>query len=186
MTALGWKGAHLEEMRKRGVALAKEGHYERSIALFKALVLLDSDSLFDRQMIGALYVQVGNPEKALPHLEKALQLEQRHLPTHLNRARALMMIGKTEKSLRLANALMQVKNRTIADNAEALILAHNFSTDPQYGAHSPHSARDGVGATGPGHKRLPPLPKALRAVLDVDRVEDGGSESQSPSLAVQI
>jgi predicted Zn-dependent protease len=91
---------------------------------FEALVVLDPENAYNPQTLGAIYIQLNNPLKALKHLNHALQLEAEHAPTLLNLTKALFMLGKVEEGLRLANILKNEPDPLISNPARALLIAY--------------------------------------------------------------
>ncbi len=120
---LSWSEENLEELRLAGYAYLRQGKYDIAASFFEALTVLDPDSAYDAQTLGALYVQMNEPLKALKYFDKALKLETDHAPTLLNLTKALLMLGKKEEALRLAKILSKESNPKIANTAKALILA---------------------------------------------------------------
>ena len=101
---LGWTEEQLEDLRATGYAYIRQGKYDIALSFFEALVIFDPESSYDAQTLGALYLQLGNPSKALKFIDKALKLEGDHSPTLLNLSKALFMLGKREEgsSLRIS------------------------------------------------------------------------------------
>lgn len=122
---LGWNEEHLEDMRYLGYAYLRQGKYEIAVSFFEALAALDPNSSYDAQTLGALYLQINEPTKALKFFDKALMLEADHAPTLLNLTKALFMLGKHEEGLKLANILKNEPDPSIANVAKALILAYS-------------------------------------------------------------
>jgi tetratricopeptide (TPR) repeat protein len=121
---LGWSEEHLEDLRYAGYAYLRQGKYEIAISFFEALTILDPESAYDAQTLGALYLQVNNPAKALKCFDRALKLEADHAPTLLNLCKAFFMLGKKEEGLKLAEILKNEPDPTISNAAKALLLAH--------------------------------------------------------------
>lgn len=121
---LGWTEEHLEDLRYAGYAYLRQGKYEIAISFFEALSVLDPESSYDVQTLGALYLQMGKPAQALKWLDRALKLEADHGPTLLNLCKALFMLGKKDEGLKLAHILKNEQNQMISNAAKALILAH--------------------------------------------------------------
>lgn len=124
LDTLGWSPYHVEELRHAGYSYIREGKYEIALSFFEALVLIDRNSAYDAQTLGALYVQLGVPEKAIKYLDRALQLEADHSPTLLNLSKAFFMSGKQEEGRRLAKVLQADSNPFISGTASALLLAY--------------------------------------------------------------
>lgn len=120
---LNWSDENIDEMRLAGYAYLRQGKYEMAVSFFEALAVLDPESAYDIQTLGALYLQLNEPLKALKCFDRALKLEADHGPTLLNLTKALLMIGKKEEAMRLARILSKESNPKIANTAKALILA---------------------------------------------------------------
>ncbi|MGK5594413.1 MAG: tetratricopeptide repeat protein [Parachlamydiaceae bacterium] len=125
LQSLGWSEDQLEDLRYAGYAYIRQGKYDIALPFFEALTVLDSNSAYDAQTLGALYLQLNNPVKALKCFEKALKIEADHAPTLLNVTKALFMLGKKEEGLKLAHILEKERDRDIANVAKALILAYS-------------------------------------------------------------
>lgn len=123
--SLGWSEEILEEMRTTGYAYIRQGKYDIALPFFEALCVLDPESSYDAQTLGAIYLQINNPSKALKYFDKALKMEADHAPTLLNLTKALFMLGKKEEGLKLANILKNEPNLSISNMAKALILAYS-------------------------------------------------------------
>lgn len=123
--ALGWTEEQLEDLRYTGYAYLRQGKYDIAISFFEALTVLDPESAYDAQTLGALYLQINNPQKALKCFDKALKLDADHGPTLLNLCKAFFMLGKKEEGLKLAHLLKNETDPRISNTAKALILAHS-------------------------------------------------------------
>jgi predicted Zn-dependent protease len=121
---LGWSDEIIEEMRSTGYSYVRQGKYDIALPFFEALCVLEPDSIYDTQTLGAIYLQMNNPIKALKVFDRALKLDTDHAPTLLNLTKALFMLGKKEEGLKLASILKNEPNTSISNMAKALILAH--------------------------------------------------------------
>lgn len=121
---LGWGDTELEELRNAGYSFLRQGHYQKAILFFDALVILDPMSVYDAQTLGGLYLQVGENEKALQVLDQALRLQGDHLPTLLNKTKALFCLGRLNEASAIATYLTSCGEPTIANDAEALLLGY--------------------------------------------------------------
>lgn len=124
LQSLGWTEEQLEDLRYTGYAYIRQGKYDIAVSFFEALTVLDPESAYDAQTLGALYLQLGNPAKALKYFDKALKIEADHAPTLLNLCKALFMLGKKAEGLKLANILKNEQSPSIANTAKALIMAY--------------------------------------------------------------
>lgn len=122
---LGWSDEQLEELRFSGFSFLREGHYQKALLFFEALVIIDPSSVYDTQTLGALYLQLGQGQKALQTIEKALALEPSHEPTQINKVKALLMLSKKTDALKLAEQLQSSEDPMIANEAFALLTAYH-------------------------------------------------------------
>jgi tetratricopeptide (TPR) repeat protein len=125
LKALGWNQDQLEDLRNAGYAYIRQGKYDIALPFFEALVVLDSESAYDAQTLGAIYLEINQPQKALKYFDRALRLEADHAPTLLNVTKALFMVGKKNEGLKLAHILENESDLNIANVAKALILAYS-------------------------------------------------------------
>ncbi len=122
---LGWTEEDLDELRNAGYSYIRQGKYNIALPFFEALVILNPDSAYDAQALGALYVETNQPEKAIKYLDRALQLEADHSPTLLNLTKAFFMSGRKGDGIRLAKVLQNDPNPFISGTASALLLSYN-------------------------------------------------------------
>lgn len=121
---LGWSDEQMNDLRFSGFSFLREGHYQKALIFFEALVILDPTSAYDRQTLGALYLQINENKKALEMLDSALKLDPNHAPTILNKVKALIMQERKKEAIELAGSLVKNEDPTIADDATALIMAY--------------------------------------------------------------
>ncbi len=122
---LGWTNEQLEDLRYAGYSYLRQGKYDIAISFYEALVVLDSKNAYDAQTLGALYLQMKEPIKALKWLDCAIKLEDKHAPTLLNMSKAFLMLNKKEEALKIAAILKENPDHSIANSARALILAYS-------------------------------------------------------------
>ncbi len=151
---LGWGGNELQDLRLLAYDYQREGKYADAIILLEAIMVLQSDDVYDYQALGALYLQTNQPSRAIEYLDQALSIKGRHLPSLLNKAKALLLLGDRAKGLKLAKALTRTKNEKIANGAEALILAYQEEPE-QLSSHSPLSDCSKEGEIEPAHSSAP-------------------------------
>ena len=96
---LGWSDEQFDDLRLTGYAYIRQGKYDIAMPLFEALTILDGATAYDAQTLGAIYVQLGNPAKALRFLDIALKLEPGHGPSLLNLSKAFFMLGNRKRAL---------------------------------------------------------------------------------------
>jgi tetratricopeptide (TPR) repeat protein len=126
MDKLKWTDEHIEDLRYTGFSYIRQGKYDIALAFFEALEILDPESAYDAQTLGALYLQLNEYQKALKCFDRALKLEtEDHGPTLLNLAKTFFAMGKKDEGLKLANILKNEKNPAVANVAKALLLAYS-------------------------------------------------------------
>lgn len=121
---LGWNDDQLEDLRLAGYSYIRQGKYDVALPFFEGLVALDPNSVYDVQTLGALYLQLNYPDKALKTLDKALKLDTDHTPTLLNFTKALFMVGRRKEAIKLAEILSREPDSHISNMAKALLLAY--------------------------------------------------------------
>lgn len=123
-----WSEENSDELRIAAYAYIRQGKYDIAIDFFEALMILEPESAYDAQTLGALWIQLGNPKKAIKCFDKALKLDADHTPTLLNLAKAFFMLGKKEEGLKLAKMLRKEQDPDISNVAKALLLAYGNKT----------------------------------------------------------
>ena len=121
---LGWGEEQFEDLRFTGYSYIRQGKYEIALPIFEALAVLNTNNAYDAQTLGALYLQLGDAEKAAKSLDRALKLETDHAPTLLNLTKALFMLGRKKEALKLAEILSREPDPSISNIAKALLLAY--------------------------------------------------------------
>lgn len=121
---LGWNLEQIEEVRLAGFSFLKEGRYEQALIFFEALIILDPYQLYDKQTLGAIYLQMGESEKALHFLDQVLEKEPANGATLLNKTKALLMLNRKQEALEIARRLSTFPQPEIANDATALLLAY--------------------------------------------------------------
>lgn len=121
---LGWGQEEIDDLRYVAYSYIKQGVYDVALTFFDALAVLSPATPYDLQTIGALHLQIGNGLRALDYIDRALKLEPNHLPSKLNRAKALFMLGYKRQGLMQALELEKSADKEIASQAAALVLAY--------------------------------------------------------------
>ena len=114
----------IDQIRMAGYAYLKQGHYEKALTFFKALVVLDPNNPYDMQTLGAIQLEMGDYTIALDTLETALQFDRDHLYTQFNHATALLSLGYKKPAHTALTRLLHCHDSLIASKSEALLMAH--------------------------------------------------------------
>jgi len=122
---LDWGVDQLGELQIAGYSYIVQGKYDIALPFYRALVYLQSDDVYNFQTLGAVYLQLGNSEKALKYLDIALRMEPEHSITELNKAKALCDLNQAEGALKIAKKLRENHDLTISDTAEAIIMVYD-------------------------------------------------------------
>ena len=121
---LGWGETEIQDLVFVGYSYIKEGHYSVALRFFEALVALEPENLYCLQTLGALYLQTGNHLYALNYLEKALKQDPEDSKTQLNKVKTLFLLGFKKQAAEQANDLKNHQDKSIADRADALLMAY--------------------------------------------------------------
>ncbi len=121
LETLGWSENDLEDLRFVGYSYIKQGLYDIAIKLFEGLCALSSDNCYDLQTLGALYLQKGNNLEALDHLDRAIKIDPTNLSVHINKAKALFLLGHKTQGFEIAKKLTRCTNKEIIKQAQSLI-----------------------------------------------------------------
>jgi len=125
LEVLDWDGEELEDLRFVGYSYLKQGKYDIALTFFVALVVLDPTNAYDLQTLGALHLQQNNNLMALNYIERSLKIDPHHLPTKLNRVKALFALGYRRQALNETKNLQECEDEKIADQASALLMAYS-------------------------------------------------------------
>lgn len=125
MEKLGWSDEQVDDIRYAGFSYIRQGKYDIALPFFEALAVVDPENAYDHQTLGAIYLEINEPEKALKCLDRALKIEGDHAPTLLNLSKAFFMLGKVDEGLRLAKLLKNEPVPAISNMARALLLAYS-------------------------------------------------------------
>lgn len=118
---LGWGTTELDDLRTVAHAYVQQGIYTTALTFLDAVITLHPPTAYDLQMLGAIHLQMGHGLKALDNLDRALRLDPSHIPTQLNRAKALFSLGYTQQAIAQARAVERQKDKNLAEQATALI-----------------------------------------------------------------
>ncbi|MBT3394169.1 MAG: tetratricopeptide repeat protein [Waddliaceae bacterium] len=121
---LGWDEEQLDDLKITGYSYIRQGKYEIAKPFFEALTALEPHEPYNFQTLGAIYLQIGDPQKALEVFDKALSLDEQHAVTHLNKAKALLEIGSKDEGFKIIDSLVVHDDAKIATTAQALAMAY--------------------------------------------------------------
>ena len=121
---LGWTQENLEDLRYTGYSYIRQGKYEIAKPFFEALSVLVPNEIYDIQTLGAIYLELKEPEKAMKYFDQALKLDQTDGPTLLNLSKALFMLKRKDEALKVCRILAKNEDKILSNIAKALLLAY--------------------------------------------------------------
>ena len=114
----------IADVRLVAYAYLRQGILDTALVFFEALLELDRETPYDLHTVGAIYLEMGRPEKALSFLDLSLQKEPDNQIAQINRVKAFSALGKKRQALLGAIDLKKSADPSIAKEAEALTLAY--------------------------------------------------------------
>ena len=122
---LGWDQEQMEDFRVLAFFYIREGKYQMAKTFLEALVILNPESVYDLQTLGALFLQLNEPVSALNYLEKAQQLDPKNSIIQINRIKAMLSMGYREEGLSLLEEFIpNCPDKFLVSDAEALKMAY--------------------------------------------------------------
>ena len=127
---LAFSDHQMEDCRVLAYLYIRQGHYDTARRFLEMLAILTSQkplgkqSAYDFKMLGAVYLEMGDYERSLRYLDRALRLDPTNITTLFNRMKVLFLLEKYEEGIKEALALMECDDSTIASRAEALYMSY--------------------------------------------------------------
>jgi Flp pilus assembly protein TadD len=85
-----WQSEDYQLLLMLGYTLHEQGRSEEAAIIFEGLISLDPRNAYCHSALGAAYMRLEEEEKALSHLNMALQLDGRDISAYINRAELAM------------------------------------------------------------------------------------------------
>jgi len=85
-----WQPQEYQLLLMLGFTLHEQGRSEEAAIIFEGLVTIDPRNAYCHSALGAAYMRLEQDEKALTHLNMALQLDARDISAYINRAELFM------------------------------------------------------------------------------------------------
>jgi tetratricopeptide (TPR) repeat protein len=94
---------------QRGTIHHRRGNFQNALEDYTRAILLGPDERVDLyHNRGLVLTEMGEYEDAILNYDHALAVDRHYLPTHLERARALQLAGRTEEARDIAGALLAI------------------------------------------------------------------------------
>ncbi|MBL8151500.1 MAG: hypothetical protein JNN15_16365 [Blastocatellia bacterium] len=100
----GWQPEEYQLMLMLGYTLHEQGRSEEAAIIFEGLLSLEPRNAYCHSALGAAYLRLEQDEKALTHLNMAIQLDAKDISAYINRAELLMK----QKSYKQAQADLEM------------------------------------------------------------------------------
>lgn len=97
--ASGWTAEEMRLVTDLGYALAEQGRNEEAITIFEGLAAVAPATSYFQSALGALWLRMNEPRRALAHLEAALASDPQDLAALVNRGEARLQLGERAAAL---------------------------------------------------------------------------------------
>ncbi len=118
------------DLRLVGYHYIRQGKFDIARSFFEALAILQSQKSlqdqdpYDFQVLGGLYLQLRDTDRALRYFDRALRLDGDHPQTQINRVKSLFILKRFDEAMQAAEQLRDCQAEPIRDMAKALQMAH--------------------------------------------------------------
>lgn len=114
----GWTAEEMRLVADLGYALAEQGRNEEAVTVFAGLVALAPATPYFRSALGALWLRMGEPRRALEHLGAALSADPDDISALVNRGEARLQLGEREAAIVDLAAAVRLSESGAAGGAE--------------------------------------------------------------------
>lgn len=90
--AAGWTAEEIRIVADLGFALAEQGRDAEALTVFEGLAALAPATAYFQAALGALRLRIGEPERALAHLDAALAGDAQLITAFINRGETHMQL----------------------------------------------------------------------------------------------
>lgn len=99
-----WQQEEYQLLMMLGFTLHEQGRSEEAVIIFEGLLSLDPRNAYCHSALGAAYMRLEQDERAMSHLNMALQLDAKDISAYINRAEVAMK----QKSYKQAQADLEM------------------------------------------------------------------------------
>lgn len=122
--AAGWTPEEMRLIAELGYALAEQGRDREAITIFEGLASLAPAITYFQSALGALWLRLGEPERAIAHLDRVLSADPQDLIALVNRGEAAMQTGDFAAARRdLSTAILLETPTATPESALSLMRA---------------------------------------------------------------
>lgn len=115
----GWKEEEVRLVADLGYALAEQGRNHEALTIFEGLAALAPAASYFQSALGALWLRLDEPRRAIEHLDAALEAEMKDVSALVNRGEAYLELG----DLASAQRDLQAAVRTGATSEESAVVS---------------------------------------------------------------
>ena len=107
--AANWSADEIRLVSELGYALAQQGRNAEAISVFEGLSAIAPATHYFDSALGALWLREANYEKALEHLNAALESDPEDIPNRINRAETLIHLEDADAAIRDLSFVVSLK-----------------------------------------------------------------------------
>ena len=96
----GWRPEEMRLVADIGYALAEQGRHDEAITIFEGLAALAPATPYFQAALGALWLRKGEPQRALGHLDAALEADPADITALTNRGETHLQLGDANAARR--------------------------------------------------------------------------------------
>lgn len=117
--AAGWTAEEMRLVADLGYALAEQGRHQEALTVFEGLAAVAPATAYFQSALGALQLRIGEPQRALEHLDAALRADSHDVAALINRGEAYLQLGERGAAMRDLEAAVRL-GETMAASGSAL------------------------------------------------------------------
>jgi tetratricopeptide (TPR) repeat protein len=113
----GWTAEEIRLVADLGYALAEQGRIQEALTVFQGLAAVAPATAYFQTALGTLWLRMGEPARALEHLDAALGADPQDLSALVNRAEAHLQLGERQRAIRDLEAATALGDALRDENA---------------------------------------------------------------------
>jgi Flp pilus assembly protein TadD len=157
-----------------GLTVVRNMDWANELSLWTDTLRKNPDSWVGHQVLGMMYVEKGLPGKAVPHLEREVELYPQDLSARYQLARAYQQTGREEQAVATFNALLTASPADVRTRAELAALYGRMGHDEAAMAEFQRALRDA------------PQTAVVHRLLGIFHVHKGQYEEALPALTTAL
>ena len=118
MPIAGWTEEDVFVVAERAHSLYLQGCYREAAAIFEGLIVVDPENRYCRTALAALYLALGEQQKALDQADQALALDDGDVEARARCAEARLALGRLDEAAADVRVLRSRQARQHASRLE--------------------------------------------------------------------